>query len=182
MISASKCSIVESITSLFQQFWFGSIRLHTFASNSASTRGDTILGECFTGSHLSPQIATVLPSPIHHIAPLQMTSLPLRMLCHAYEAELGFATSIIVQLGKNFDLKTLQKSNVLSCKSRHVCLAKSASLNFDRSLKPITLCDFGLHRSSHLIQCTFQPSPLCFPKNFLMRASISWHKAIGNLK
>lgn len=107
MILALKCSIVESITLLFQQFWSGSIRLHTFASNSASTHGDTILGECFTGSHLSPQIATVLQSPIHHVAPLWMTSIPLRMLSHAYEAKLGFATSIIVQLGKNFDLKNL---------------------------------------------------------------------------
>ena len=60
--------------------------------------------------------------------------------------------------------------------------AKSALLNLERSLNPIPPCVFGLHKSSHLVQCIIRPSPLCPQKFFRIRAFISWHKPLGNLK
>ena len=107
IILASKLNKLALNTSSFHDLSSLSIRELTFASAKVPVQGDTIFGECFTGSQRSPQIDTDLPSPILQTAPRYITSLPLMMLFHAYEAELGLAASIIVQYGKNLALKTL---------------------------------------------------------------------------
>ena len=107
MISTSKRSKVFSSTSVFHCLCSASINEHTFARNNASGQGDNTLGEYLLGNQLSAHMSTNYPSPIRHIAHFFMTSLPLIILRHAYEAELGLVASIIVLVGKNFDLNTL---------------------------------------------------------------------------
>ena len=107
MISASKPSNIFSKTSVSHYFWSPSIKEQTFESVSSSCQKDNTLGEYFRGSHLYAHMSTNLPSPILHIAPFLMTSLPRIMLHHAYEAELGLAASMIVPFGKYLDLNTL---------------------------------------------------------------------------
>ena len=107
MISASKPSNIFSKTSVFHCFWSPSINGQTFESVSSSSREDNIIGEYFRGSHLSAHMSINLPSPILHITPFLKTYLPSIMLCHAYEAELGLAASMIVPFGKYLDLNTL---------------------------------------------------------------------------
>lgn len=68
--------------------------------------GEITFGLCLTGSQLSPHILIELPLPILQTAPFLMTSLPLSMLFHAYDALGRFFASIAEELGKNIALKT----------------------------------------------------------------------------
>ena len=94
----------------------------------------------------------------------------------------GTLACITEQFGKNFGLNTLQNRECSSCNNLHAYFAKNASLNKDKSLKPIPPCVFGLHSSCHLIQWILQLSPLCPQKNFRISASISWHRVPDSLK
>ena len=77
--------------------------------------GVVISAAFLDGSQLSRQILICFPSPTLHIAPLDMTSRPFKILFQAYDAEDESFASKIVPLGKNLDLKTI-KEGVINMK------------------------------------------------------------------
>ena len=84
-----------------------SIRAHTFAFIGRFFWGEMICFVDISGSHLSPIICTIVPSPISQYAPCLTTSLALRMLCQAYDPLVFTPLSRTEHVGKNLALKTL---------------------------------------------------------------------------
>ena len=120
-----------------------SMSAHTPASLGKFFYGETILLECLVGNHLSPQIRTILPSPIHQTALMRINSLAFKMLGHAYDPLVLTSLSITEQFGKNFALKTLWKRDSGLWMRHHSCFPSIARLKFSKSLKPKLPWFFG---------------------------------------
>ena len=137
-----------------------SIRILTFASTKVSQIGERTYGACCLGSQLLPHMPTILPFPILHLQPLTNTSLPCKILLHAYNPPLDFLASIIGHLWNK---------ESWFFKSRHACLAKSESLNKAKSLNPIPPSSLDFVNSSHSTN-EFSFSPHFVP------TKISWSR------
>ena len=83
------------------------MRILTLASAKVSHIGERTYGACFLGSQLLSHMPTYFPFPILHLQPLSNTSLPCKVLLHAYDPPLEFLASIIEHFGKNRALNTL---------------------------------------------------------------------------
>lgn len=83
------------------------IKIATEEFSCPYNTGEVILALFLDGNQLSPHILICFPSPTRQSAPLEITSLPLGILLHAYEAEDESFASRIEPLGKNLALKTL---------------------------------------------------------------------------
>ena len=160
---------MSSIVLWFHYLASPSISISTLASAKDSIIGDSTRGACCRGSQKFCQMPNVFPFLILHLQPLDSTSLPFKMLVHAYNPPLDFLACIIGQLGKNWALKTLWNKESWFFKSRHACLAKSESLNKAKSLNPIPPSSLDFVNSSHSTN-EFSFSPHFVP------TKISWSR------
>lgn len=134
------------------------------------------------GIHLSRQISTVLPLPIHHLEPLSTTSLAAIMLCHTYKGFFPTWASINEQSAKYFALNTLWVREEGFWLSRHPCFARRAKLNAFKSLKPIPSSALGLHKLSHEVHANFHSLSFCPHQNWLTIELRSRQREFGSLK
>ena len=149
VVEASKSSKEFSRISLLQVRDSWSMKLLTVASGSVCRFGEIIIGFCFTGSQLSRQILIDWSSPTLHTPPRRITSLPLMMLFHPQN--LDFFASITEYVGEMLHFKNLVEQRTCVVEQAHVCFAKRALLNMEKSLNPLPPWVLGLHTSCHLI-------------------------------
>ena len=81
------------------------------------------------------QILIDWPSPTLHTPPRRITSLPLMMLFHP--PNLDFFASITEYVGEMLHFKNLVEQRTCVVEQAHVCFAKRALLNMEKSLNPI---------------------------------------------
>ena len=82
------------------------MRAATWAPFNSGLHGETIFADPFPGNQLSLYMSMLLPLPIFHLMPKEITFLDLRMLCQAKDPVAAEASKID-PLGKYFALKTL---------------------------------------------------------------------------
>ena len=92
---------------VFQEVESRLIRSNTVTSLKPLTSGEVINGWNSDGSQGSDQALIFAPVPTLCLIPYFSTSLPTKILLHAYEPNWHSTASMMEQRGKNLDLKTL---------------------------------------------------------------------------
>ena len=160
-----------------------SIRILTFALTKVSQIGERTYGACCLGSQLLPHMPTILPFPILHLQPLTNTSLPCKILLHAYDPPPPRIFSFHdCTLWEKPSLEDFIKQRVWVFQESPCLLSQKWIIKQSQVSKPHSPFKFGFCQFFPFNQWIFLLSPFCPHQNFLIKASISWQSPNGNLK